>query len=210
MCQFRRWIAAAVAVWVCPAGAPAQKAPEPGAAIIAAARRGDLPGVKALLAGGVSVDAKGRREMTALMAAVTEGHSRVAEALLRAGANPNARTTHPRADWTGATPLAWAATNGRTDCVRILLAHGAAVDARTLDRKTPLMLAAMWGYTACVRILLAGGARRDLTDADGLTALALARRGDSPIGLRNPNGHVECIRLLAPADRTPTRGRTGR
>ena len=210
MKRVRGRLAAAMAVWLCAAGAAAQTAPEPGAAIIAAARRGDLPRVKALLASGVGVDAKGRRDLTPLMAAAMEGHAGVAEALLRAGANPNAQTTHPLKGWTGATPLAWAATNGWADCVRVLLAHGAAVDARVLDRKTPLMLAAMWGYTGCVRLLLAAGARRDLTDAADLNALALARRGDSPGGVRNPAGHTECIRLLAPTAKPPARGRSGR
>jgi hypothetical protein len=57
-----------------------------------ACRKGWLDGVKLLLAAGVDVDLANKRGLSALGEAVAGGHVGIAEALLRAGADPNWRS----------------------------------------------------------------------------------------------------------------------
>ena len=109
--------------------------------------------------------------------------------LLRYGANPNQggslsyavlanqwqRFTDP---WSVARAQA-AASTGHQGIVRLLLKHGAAVNARTgSDRFTPLMFAAHYsGFLSLgvVRELLRGGADLNLVSAKGRNAEAIAR-----------------------------------
>ena len=63
---------------------------------------------------------------------------------------------------TGATPAYIAAANGHAECLRLLLSHGALVDARTNAGRTGLIAAASGGHAACVSQLLAVGADRVL------------------------------------------------
>ena len=58
-------------------------------------------------------------------------------------------------DCTGATALHRAASTGRTDVIRALLAAGARINARNADKATPLLLAAIAGHQPAA-ILLAG------------------------------------------------------
>ena len=82
-------------------------------------------------------------------------------------------------DWTRANAQA-ATSLGHQGMVRLLLKHGAAVDAKSTPKQlTPLILAAkLSGFVSLgvVRELLAGGADLDLVDAKGRNAEALARR----------------------------------
>lgn len=58
-------------------------------------------------------------------------------------------------------PQHWAAHGRHPDCVRLLLAAGASVDARTQGGWTPLLLAAFNGHCDCVQALLSAGAEPD-------------------------------------------------
>jgi hypothetical protein len=78
--------------------------------------------------------------------------------------------------------LTWSAARGHTEMVRLLLDHGADVNAVIGGRPvpeyaglTPLMLAANFGHAEVVRLLLARHANVNLKSPFGKTALALAQ-----------------------------------
>ena len=89
-------------------------------------------------------------------------------------------------DADGWTPLAHAASAGSTNALRLLLAHGAVVDATNHVGYTPLLEAASSGRVSAVAALLAAGANPNHVSSRGLTALMLAVRW----------GSVEVGRLL--------------
>lgn len=82
----------------------------------------------------------------------------------------------------GATPLYIAAREGGDASVQLcelLLQHGAAVDARTRNRRTPLHAACACGAPELVSMLLAQGADVCAVDSSGMTPLLeAAGRGD--------------------------------
>ncbi|KIV95467.1 hypothetical protein PV10_03121 [Exophiala mesophila] len=80
----------------------------------------------------VDLDAPGSRfGGTALHAAVLREHIEVMELLLAAGANPN------QADWNLVSPLHSAALYGSEKVIRVLLDHGASVEAMDSEGRTP-------------------------------------------------------------------------
>lgn len=104
---------------------------------------------------------------TALMMASLRGQAALVQRLLQRGAAVNR---------TGWSPLHYAATAPDETPMKLLLAHGATVDARSPNGTTPLMMAADYGPSACVDLLLAAGARVDLKNDLGLTATDFARQ----------------------------------
>ena len=96
----------------------------------------------------------------------TEGNIRC---LLESGADPNA--ARQKDGW---TPLMQAAFSGYTGTARLLLAHGAHVDATNIRGVTALQLAAGQGHTDIVRLLLDKGANPNIVGAGGQTALRAA------------------------------------
>jgi len=160
--------------------------------------------------------AKAKEASFALVSAAREGEAESVRALLRHGAQVNAK------DDSGATALLAAASNGRGETVKLLISAGADVNARnnigrtallsaaanryaeivrTLtkagadvnakdeDQKTALMLAASAGHAEITQLLIQAGADVNATSASGDTALMAAARG----------GHTEVVRLLANA-----------
>src|SRR5205823_2029113 len=98
----------------------------------AAARKGDVKAVEALLAQGVDVNAKTHYGGTAIWFAAYKGHLGVVKLLLQHKADLNTTDTV----W-GASPLSMAVSEGQPELVRVLLeagAHGA--DAALLDTVT--------------------------------------------------------------------------
>ena len=85
--------------------------------------------------------------------------------------NPGAVYHDGAAGRTGYTPLHYAARNGSTACVSLLLRAGAPVKARTTGGATPLMRAAVAGHAAICTMLLRAGSEADVFDSDGETPL---------------------------------------
>ncbi|NXU70112.1 CTTB2 protein, partial [Oreotrochilus melanogaster] len=94
----------------------------------------------------------------------------------------------------GYSALYSAATNGHTDCVRLLLTAGAQVDAADKNGFTPLCSAVAQGHVKCAELLIMYQA--DINHA--------AERGQTPLYLACENGSNDCIKLLLDggADRT--------
>jgi len=116
---------------------------------------------------------------TALMWAVSQRQSAVAEALLEGGADVHAGSK------TGFTPLMFAAQTGDADTTRILLRAGAKPnDAQPKTGLTPLMIASAMAHAEAVDLLLDQGANPNLVDASGYSSLHRVVR-DSDYGI-NP------------------------
>ena len=79
-----------------------------------AASEGDVQTMKALLAGGVDVNAANQGGQTALMLAALMGHSEIVTLLLAAGADPDSR------DRLGLTALDWSQRRGFPEVTRLL------------------------------------------------------------------------------------------
>lgn len=153
-----------------------------------AALIGSEPVIRALLAAGVDPDSPSPEGETALMLVVRTGHIEAAEVLIDAGADVNARER-----WAGQTALMWASAQLQPAMVKLLLAHGADVDARSSVREwtrkvsseprpkelaqgglTPLMFAARSGCIECAELLLGAGADINRSDPYGVTPLLVA------------------------------------
>jgi uncharacterized protein len=153
-----------------------------------AAIRGATAIVEILLKAGADPDATNREGETVLMEVARGGDLEAAAALIAAGADVNAKE-----QWGGQSALMWAAAQKQPDMIKLLIAHGADVDARgkirDWERKvikeprpkdmnqggfTPLLYAAREGCIECAKELVAGGANLNLTDPQRVTPLNLA------------------------------------
>ena len=179
-----------------------------------------------LIGAGANVDAENDYGATPLWVACANRHAKIVKRLLEDGANPNmglrsgetllmrcAHTgdaaavrallthgadVHATEPSRGQTALMWAVANRHPDVTRVLLEHGAAVDARTTAVRqlrgtgersttspqgatyfdaggfTPLLFAARHGAVDSARRLLDAGADLNDTAADGNSALVMA------------------------------------
>ncbi|KAG6468115.1 hypothetical protein ZIOFF_072683 [Zingiber officinale] len=100
-------------------------------------------------------------------------------------------------DERGETPLNLAARRRWTECVRVLLDHGALVSSSTREYghsgSTPLHLAACGGSLDCVRTLLAWGADQLQRDSSGRIPYSVAIK----------HNHGACAALLNPSAAEP-------
>lgn len=90
-------------------------------------------------------------ELTALVIAVISSHTEIVEALLKAGAKPDLPDTTPLER----TPLFW---TDKVEIARLLIAHGATVDARDTMGQTPLMNAVRESNVDMLKFLITNGA----------------------------------------------------
>ena len=102
--------------------------------------------------------------------AVERGDLELAEALLQAGADPNA------VDAAGDTALVLAAREGRAPLAARLLAAGADARARDALGHTALWFAARGGQLEVVRLLIQKGVDLDAADVQGRTPYDIAAR----------------------------------
>jgi ankyrin repeat protein len=123
------------------------------------------------------VNARGPEGSTPFMYAVLYSDTATLERLIKLGADPN------RKNDAGATALMWAATD--LEKTRVLLEHGADVNAISDDFRTPLIIAATkHGNAATVRLLLDRGANPNPTpkpDVMGSPVVQAATTGDPEI-----------------------------
>ena len=124
-------------------------------AMVDALRRGDRQSFRKFVADDPKLlDARGPDGSTPFMYAVLYSPAATLEELLKKGADPNRRND------ANATALMWAVTS--LDRTRILLDHGADVNASSDEMRTPLLIAAgRPGGAAVVKLLLDRGAKPD-------------------------------------------------
>ena len=173
--------------------------------LIAAAQRGDVNTVLALVGKGVNINAIGPDGLTPLLAAVSRGSVTPAqiEKLLHAGADASARDSKGRDALTlavekddlstivallkgsgkladrAAGALKSAASQNHFEALKAMLDHGVDVNQAGKDGSTALDTAIQRGATDTVRFLLERGADPNHKDAEGVTALMHAvERGD--------------------------------
>lgn len=127
-----------------------------------------------LIARGADVTVADDLGKMALHHAVFFGHENVAAALIDAGAAADAPDNY------GTTPLLVAALRARTQSVKLLIASGADVDARTISDSALTMCCRMpaaktpAAYGDIAAALIEAGAECEKADKDGLTPLMLA------------------------------------
>jgi ankyrin repeat protein len=154
-------------------------------ALMTCARTGNADAAKVLIEAGAAVDAvESWHGETALMWAAAEHHPEMMEALIKGGADVNAhatvvtwerqKTQEPRDKWLppgGLTPLHFAAREGCADCLKMLLAHKADINAVDPQGNSALLLAVINGHYDAAAVLINGGIDLALADETGQTAL---------------------------------------
>ncbi|XP_041363273.1 ankyrin repeat and KH domain-containing protein 1-like [Gigantopelta aegis] len=116
-----------------------------------------------------------------LSLACSAGYYELAQVLLAMKANVEDRGI--KGD---CTPLMEAASGGHVDIVRLLISHGADVDAQSSAGNTPLHYAACGGFTEVVQEIIKANARVEVHNENGHTPLMEAASA----------GHVEVARIL--------------
>jgi ankyrin repeat protein len=120
--------------------------------LLNAAKKGDLPAVRSLLARGADVNAKTRYGQTPLMLAADKGAVEVVKALLGAGADVNVTDTF----YKSVTALSAAAQRGHAEIVKLLIEKGAS------GRENALFAAIGGGHSSIVKTVLdAGGIKQE-------------------------------------------------
>ena len=122
--------------------------------------------------------------------------------LLAFGANPDPRDTF------GNSLCHYAAEDGATDILDVLVRHDIDLDAQDITRKTPLMKASRNGKIDAVKRLLAAGCSLNVRDKNGDTALHFsARQGraelvtalvnaGSDVNVQNQWGHTPLMEAV--------------
>lgn len=165
--------------------------------LIAAAKRGDLNTVHALLDAGANVNAQCSTAYSALMWAARAGVTAQMRLLLDRGADPNLAACRPN----GTTVLLESALFwDSTEPIRLLLDAGAAINAQNSHGSTALMRAAFRADTAQVRLLLLRGADPTLRNNSGRTALDCTQAEAVAAPEANSMKAAEVKRLLCEAE----------
>jgi serine/threonine protein kinase len=119
-----------------------------------------------------------------LYSVAEKGDVEAVKILLAFGADVNVKDQN-----NGRTPMSYAAGNGHSDVVKLLLQAGAEVDLPDEDGRTPMSYAAKNGHSHLVTSLLQTGAKVDAKDL----------RQRTPISHAAWNGHSDVVKLLLQA-----------
>jgi ankyrin repeat protein len=138
-----------------------------GQRLITAARAGDTDRVEKLLDQHASIAARDETKATALVAAAYGNHLRVAELLLEAGADPNAKDDTVQSAYLIAT----SEVGDDPRLLRLTLRHGADVASLDSWKGTGLIRAADRGFDTIVTVLLDTDIAIDHVNRIGYTAL---------------------------------------
>jgi uncharacterized protein len=147
--------------------------------LAAAAYNGSATIVADLLAHHADPNRPDNTEKTAILYAAANGFTPVVRLLLKAGVDPKAQYGDQL------TALMWAAgyadgagIDDAQDVAKLLLDHGAVIDAADDRGRTALMIAAETGHLEMVDLLIKRGAGRTLRDKQGKSAADLAANGE--------------------------------
>ena len=134
-----------------------------------------------LVGGGAPTNLFGETDYTPLHLACRGGYTNIVELLLKNSTTPNMTSKFEKR-----TAMHIAATTGHADAVRVLLRHGAHIDAKDIYGLTALHNAARTGCTEAVEVLMEYHADVNGPDNDGWTALHVAAQ----------SGQDEVVKLL--------------
>ena len=138
-----------------------------------AIRRGNRKIIQILLDAGADVNGGGASSDSPLIQAIEGDDSQLAKMLLAKGANVNRRSG-------GNTPLHRAVMDGKLQFVKLLIDHGADLDATGVTGDSPLMLAANDVRRRIFNLLVDSGANiHARSQPHGWTALMWAVRAES-------------------------------
>ncbi|CAM9890769.1 unnamed protein product [Scytosiphon promiscuus] len=145
-----------------------------------------------LCSGSYDVDerSRGSDNLTPLMIAAFDGHSRIMKPLLDRGADQTLT------GFGGLTPLHMTAQNGHLAATKMLIEAGSELETRNDNEYTPLHVAAMDGFSKVMRALIDAGAIVDTRLSCGATPLFNAAM----------KGHVDALRELLLAKANPMLG----
>jgi ankyrin repeat protein len=131
--------------------------------------------VETLIKAGAKVNTADEYGETPLTLACATGDAAIIEQLLRKDADPNA------ARWNGETALMIAARSGSVQGVKLLIDHGAKLDAvESRKGQNALMWAAAEGHSDVLDLLIQRGANAKAASKAGFTPLVFAaQKGDS-------------------------------
>eukprot|EP01084_Bolivina_argentea_P056429 103294_1 len=139
-------------------------------ALYHATSRGNVECVEELLIYGANPNTLNHKGWTCLMNAAYFGHDKIAELLLKYGADPDIERT----EYNHKCALHFASKNGRYRVVELLLQYGANPDPfDSNDQMSSLMYAAKNGYYRIVQLLILYGANPYLKNGEGKCAIDL-------------------------------------
>nr|XP_031531485.1 ankyrin repeat and SOCS box protein 3 isoform X3 [Vicugna pacos] len=157
----------------------------------------------------------------ALHLAASQGHWKIVQILLEAGADPNATTLEET------TPLFLAVENGQIDVLRLLLRYGANVNgSHSMCGWNALHQATFQENAEIIKLLLKKGANKECQDDFGITPLFVAAQYGkleslsilissganvncqaldkaTPLFIAAQEGHTECVELLLSSGADP-------
>lgn len=149
--------------------------------LIAACNDNDVNAVRRLLGEGNSTINEATDDGDSLLSlACSAGYYELAQVLLAMSAQ-----VEDRGQKNDCTPLMEAASAGHVDIIRLLISHGADVNAQSSTGNTPLMYACAGGHVDAVKELLNHGANVEDHNENGHTPLMEAASA----------GHVEVAKV---------------
>jgi ankyrin repeat protein len=137
-----------------------------------ACKKGDIEGIKVLIANGADVNAKGDYNLTPLHEACTNKNIDVARILIEKGADVNAMDRYGRAVLYSACGI------GDIDMVKLLIEKGADVNKQNQHGESAILFSCNHDDTAIVQCLIDNGADVNTKDRPGNTPLAKACDSD--------------------------------